>query len=55
VTNGILGVMNPFLYVDAEMKRCSDEVYFVQFTKRFFNWRHMLKMKSSCFGNLVHL
>jgi len=35
VNYGILGVMNPFLYVDTEIK-CSDEVYFVQFTKKFF-------------------
>jgi len=35
VNYGILGVMNPFLYVDTEIK-CSDEAYFVQFTKRFF-------------------
>jgi len=37
VNYGILGVMNPFLYMDAEIKCCSDEVYFVQFKKRFFN------------------
>jgi len=54
VNYGSLGVMNPFLYVDTEIK-CSDEVYFVQFTKRFFNWRQMLKMKISCIGNLRHL
>jgi len=29
--------MNPFLYVDAEIKCCSDEVCFVQFTKKIFH------------------
>jgi hypothetical protein len=36
VNYGILGVSNPFLFVDAETKCCSDEIHFVHFTKKIF-------------------